>query len=104
MEKGKREFTSGVWAVKDGREDEFVARWSEFAVWTKKYVPGSISFMLLQGKSDSRRFISAGEWQNSEVIAQWRATSEFKQSMTDLRELCDDVQAGDFLLRTSSNY
>ena len=34
-------YTQGVWRVKTGRADEFVAAWIEFAQWTAANANGS---------------------------------------------------------------
>ena len=54
-------FTCGIWTVRDGGEDEFVARWTAL-VSSAEAARGSESFLLIQDRADPHRFISFGAW------------------------------------------
>jgi uncharacterized protein DUF4160 len=48
------DYASGSWFVSAGREDEFIARWTEFPGWTRESAPGLLSARLIQDAADSR--------------------------------------------------
>ena len=85
-------YTSGVWIVKEGREDEFARRWQESADSVALAVPG-LKFMLLRDRENPRRFISLGEgWRNSEQIEAARSTPEFQDAMASIWRM---LESGD---------
>lgn len=96
-------YTSGIWDVKEGKEEAFAKRWEEFASGTKKDTPSGISFLLIQSTSNPKRFISIGEWESSDAVKAWRESADFKKSFAELRELCENIQAGNFTARASSD-
>ena len=53
-------YTQGVWQVKPGRTDEFVAAWIEFADWTSANAEGSGSRTLVRDLAGDHRFVSVG--------------------------------------------
>ncbi len=61
-------YTSGIWTVKDGREDEFARRWQESATASRSSSPTSRSRSYATTRT-RRRFVSLGEgWRNLEQI------------------------------------
>ena len=85
-------YTSGVWIVKEGREDEFARRWQESADSVALDVPG-MKFMLLRDRENPRRFISLGEgWRNAEQIEAARSTPEFQDTMASIWRM---LESGD---------
>ena len=67
-------YTSGVWVVKKGREDDFARRWQESADRLALDFPG-VKFMLLHDRENPQRFISLGEgWRNAAQIEAARET------------------------------
>ena len=61
-------YTSGVWIVKKGREDEFARRWQESSDSVSLDFP-DVTFRLLRDRENPRRFVSLGEgWRNVEQI------------------------------------
>jgi heme-degrading monooxygenase HmoA len=95
-------YTSGDWAVKEGQEEEFIKRWSDFAHWSSENIPGSGDFYLIQDKANPRHFLSFGSWENPDAVADWRGRPEFKQFMGQNKEVCDEFKAGNYTLRVSS--
>ncbi len=74
-------YTSGVWIVKDGREEEFERRWQESVDNLSLDFPG-VKFMLLRDHDDRRRFVSLVEgWRNHEQIEAARAMPSYQDSM-----------------------
>src|SRR5215203_858279 len=72
-----RPYTSGIWTVKPGREEDFVARWRELAEWASVEFPGAGRPTLLRDMDQSHRFVSFGAWQNLEQIEAFRRHAEF---------------------------
>jgi quinol monooxygenase YgiN len=74
-------YTSGVYVVKEGREDEFARRWQESADGASLEFP-DVKFMLLRDAENPRRFLSLGEgWRNVEQIEAARSTPAYQDGM-----------------------
>jgi heme-degrading monooxygenase HmoA len=86
-------YTLGVWQVKPGRADEFVAAWTEFAEWTSAKVEGAGRGQLLRDTVDEHRFVSFGPWESHEAIAKWRADPGWQERVARMRELLDGLEA-----------
>ncbi len=91
-------FTSGRWRAKEGREEDFIAAWDRFAVWTAGAFPASGRPYLLRSEEDPREFVSFGAWPDFETVAAWRGTGEFAAFVAEARELCEEVVPGRFTL------
>jgi len=77
-------YTSGVWIVKKGREDEFARRWQESADRVSLDF-GNVKFQLLRDRENRQRFVSLGEgWRNAEQIEAARSSPSFQDSMTSI--------------------
>jgi quinol monooxygenase YgiN len=74
-------YTSGVWIVKKGREDDFARRWQESSDSVSLDFPG-VSFRLLRDRENPQRFLSMGEgWRNAEQIEAARNVPSFQDAM-----------------------
>jgi quinol monooxygenase YgiN len=74
--------TSGIWIVKEGREDEFVRRWQESADQITLTFP-DLKFQLLRDHENPRRFVSLDEgWRNIEQTEEVRSLPSFQDAMT----------------------
>lgn len=77
-------YTSGVWIVKKGREDEFARRWQESSDSVSLDF-GNVKFQLLRDRENPQRFISLGEgWRNVEQIEAARSSPSFQDSMASI--------------------
>ena len=85
-------YTHGIWTVTPGREEQFVAAWTELAEWTGRDVPGSNWAKLLRDGSAPNRFISFGPWESLDAIEGWRALAGWQQRVRRLRELLDGFE------------
>jgi heme-degrading monooxygenase HmoA len=85
-------YTHGVWTVKPGREEQFVAAWTEFADWTGREVPGSAWAKLMRDSGAPNRFISVGPWESLEAIETWRSNPGWSERVGRLRELLDGFE------------
>lgn len=93
-------YTCGHWTVRDGSEEEFVARWTEL-VSSAEALPGAGSFILIQDRQDPHLFISFGAWDDWTTANGWRESEEFTERMRACRELCEDFRPGDSTLRAA---
>lgn len=74
-------YTSGVFIVKEGREDEFARRWQESTDGSVLEFP-DVKFMLFRDAENPRRFLSLGEgWRNAEQIEAARSTPGYQDAM-----------------------
>lgn len=82
-------YTSGVWIVKKGREDDFARRWQESADRVSLDYP-DITFRLLRDHENSQRFISLGDgWRNTEQIEAARSVPAFQDAMASIWRLLE---------------
>ena len=82
--------TTGVWVVREGREEEFVRRWEESASNLSREFP-DVTFRLLRDHDNARRFVSLGEgWRNLEQVEAARSLPGYQDSMASIWRLLDD--------------
>jgi heme-degrading monooxygenase HmoA len=85
-------YTSAVWNVKEGHEDDFKRRWQESVDAASLELPG-IVFRLLRDIESPRRFTSnAGPWRSLEQISAMRSSPEFHASMAAMEEHLDSYE------------
>jgi len=85
-------YTSGVWNVKEGHEDDFPRRWQESVDAASLELPG-IVFRLLRDAENHHRFTSnAGPWRSLEQISAMRSSPEFQASMASMAEHLDSYE------------
>jgi heme-degrading monooxygenase HmoA len=88
-------YTLGVWRVKAGREDEFVARWRSLAQWTlDEEIHGASHATLVRDHEDPRRFISFGPWGSAEAVERWRAHPGFEERFAKIQETLESFEPG----------
>ena len=82
-------YTSGVYVVKEGREDEFARRWQESADAGALEFP-DVKFMLFRDAENPRRFVSLVEgWRNQEQIEAARSTPGYQDAMAAIWRTLD---------------
>lgn len=82
-------YTSGVWIVKEGSEDEFARRWQASADQLALEFP-EITFRLLRDTENRRRFVSVGgAWRSAEQIEAARNLPSFQEAMADIESLLE---------------
>ncbi len=84
-------YTVGLWRVKAGREDDFVATWQELAHNTQHDFPGT-SAVLLRDRDTPGMFISSGPWESTGEIDAWRGSATFQDGIGKMRELVDSFE------------
>ncbi|HEX9711019.1 MAG TPA: antibiotic biosynthesis monooxygenase family protein [Actinomycetota bacterium] len=88
-------FASGDWHVTSGKEEEFIARWTEFLQWTRKTQPSLTSASLLRDAEDPNHFLSFAEWDDAAARGSWKQSDGFMQHFSACRDLCDDMRGTD---------
>lgn len=90
-------YTLGIWRVKEGREEQFVAAWKELgAIFAALPQPPASKGILLQSTTDPRMFYSFGPWRSAEDIAAMRANVHAQAGIDKLRDLCSEATPGTF--------
>jgi heme-degrading monooxygenase HmoA len=92
-------YTHGVWIVKPGEEDAFVASWTEFVGWAAT-MPGSGTFRLVRNVDQPNTFMSFGPWESFETQQAWKEMPEFRERIGRVRSHCEDFQPSVFELVT----
>ena len=95
-----KEFASGDWLVAEGKEDEFLQRWTEFLDWSKAEAPGFIEAHLLRDEKNPRHFVSLSEWSDEGSRDAWRSHADFRSHLDAARNLCDMFSNSDYGLAT----
>ncbi len=88
-------YTSGVWQVKEGQEENFKSLWKEFADDGIKN-RNTLEAVLLQEYDNPKSFVSFGIWENIESIKQWQNTAEMKVFASKFDKICDIRQIKTF--------
>jgi heme-degrading monooxygenase HmoA len=84
-------YTSGLWRVKPGHEDDFVAAWTSFVEWASSQ-PGSGTFRLTRDVEDPSRYLSFAPWESFEAQSSWKETEEFGVRMRNVRQHVDSFE------------
>jgi heme-degrading monooxygenase HmoA len=93
-------FASGRWLVTEGKEEEFLQRWTEFLRWSKAEASGFIEAHLLRDSESPRSFISLSEWTDAAARQGWKEQPAFRTHLDAARGLCDEFSASDYELAT----
>lgn len=91
MDETNQRFSVGIWLVKPGKEEDFIAAWGGFAKRVFDQNLGAGEVYLLQDLQQPRRFISSGPWDSIQKIEEWRNLPEFKEFFTRAKEICDEI-------------
>jgi heme-degrading monooxygenase HmoA len=95
-------YSYGVWIVKAGREEDFVAGWRELAEWTAANAPGAGIGRLFQDENQPHRFISVGAWDDKDAIAAWRSQLGFQERIGKLRDMLETFTPATLMLRAEA--
>jgi heme-degrading monooxygenase HmoA len=90
-------YSSGVWTVKSGEEDAFLADWKEFVSWAAE-LPGSGEFRLLRDIDLPNRYVSFGSWEDHDAQNAWTQHAEFAERLGRVRAHCDDFTPSSYEL------
>ncbi len=89
-------YTLGVWKVKPGQEQAFIAAWKALAdfFYGLPNPPGPGT--LVQSLDDPTLFYSFGPWRSLEDIQTMRADPRTPEQIGRLAALCDEATPGAF--------
>jgi hypothetical protein len=91
-------FTLGRWVVRPGKQEEFVAAWSELGAFfgSLEHPPPPGSGTLLGSLDDPTLFYSFGPWEHADHVAEMRAHPETPGRIGALVALCTEATPGGF--------
>lgn len=92
-------YTSGLWRVKDGHEEQFVEAWREFVSWAKDQ-PAAGTFRLVRDVEDAARFMSFAPWESFDAQRAWKETDEFAAGLKRVREHVESFEPATYELVT----
>jgi hypothetical protein len=91
-------YTLAMWRVKEGREEEFVDAWKgELAEFFLSLANPPETGTLIRSVEDPQLFYSFGPWRNLGDVREMRSHPRTAEVMGKMRDLCEEVKAGDFL-------
>lgn len=94
-------YASGVWHVKQGNDEEFVQRWTEFLQWSRENYPSMVVANLLRDRGVAGRYMSFSEWTDDAARDAWKQAPEFKTRFGACAALCEDMHGADYDLAVS---
>jgi len=89
-------YASGVWQVKDGKDEEFVKRWTEFLQWSRENFPAMVGAKLLRDRNTAGHYVSFSEWTDPASRDAWKQAPDFKTRITACVELCEKMHGADY--------
>ncbi|MFG2878049.1 antibiotic biosynthesis monooxygenase family protein [Streptomyces sp. NPDC048337] len=98
MSEASNYWASGNWKVSEGKEDEFVDRWTAFLTWTKEANEGFLFARLIRDLGNPGHYVSFASWHDVEAMKAWQDKPEFAEYFGGCRALCEDMQGGGFSL------
>ncbi len=78
-------YSSGMWLVNAGEEDDFVRAWREFAAWARTQ-PGCGTLRLVRDVDEPARYMSFAPWESFEVQRAWKESDGFRDGMARVRQ------------------
>ena len=92
-------YSSGLWVVKPGEDDEFVEAWKGFVGWARE-MDGSQTFRLVRDLDHPDHFMSFAPWDDFETQHAWKQHPEFPERIGRVRRHCEDFQPSTYELVT----
>lgn len=89
-------YTLGVWQVKPGAEEAFVATWKELGVLFMSLPQPPGPGTLVQSVDQPQLFYSFGPWPSFEAVQAMRADSCTPDAIKELSALCSEAKPGTF--------
>lgn len=89
-------YTLGVWRVKPGQEEEFVAAWKALGQIFSELPNPPGTGTLIQSVSDPQLFYSFGPWKRVEDIEEMRSNPRAQTGIQRLISLCAEATPGTF--------
>jgi heme-degrading monooxygenase HmoA len=89
-------YASGTWQVTEGKEEEFVQRWTEFLTWSRRTHPGLRVAHLMRDDEQPGHYLSISEWADEASRAAWRQAPEFRELYGACVALCETSRGADY--------
>ena len=89
-------YTLGVWRVKEGRQDEFVAVWKALGGYFGHLPDPPGEGTLLQSLDEPKQFYSFGPWRSLDDIERMRSDPRTASEIGKLMDLCEEGRPGTF--------
>jgi heme-degrading monooxygenase HmoA len=93
-------YTSGVWTVKPGHEDDFMRAW--FVRWASESA-GAGTFRLVRDLDSPSKFMSFAPWDSFDAQNAWKNLPDFRERIGRVRAHCDDFTPSTYELVTQVN-
>ena len=84
-------FSMALWTMKEGREEEFMEAWTDFARWTNEHQRGTLGIYLMRERSNPHVLVTFGGWESDDDLLRWRGSGEYGEFLARARELCSEV-------------
>jgi heme-degrading monooxygenase HmoA len=84
-------YTTASWKPAEGREDEFVTAWEEFASWASGRL-GAGRLRLMRDLFEEGRYVSFGDWTGLDEVHAWKSSPEFKERMAQVLQHVDEFK------------
>jgi heme-degrading monooxygenase HmoA len=94
-------FSTTNWQVKEGKQEEFIKRWTNFLNWTRETQDGLEAAQLVVDVEDPRRFVSVGEWRDSVARQAWQEAQRFTELFMPCLEVCDNMQGSQYEIKVT---
>jgi quinol monooxygenase YgiN len=91
-----KHFVSGNWHVTNGKEKEFLERWTEFLGWTRATHPSLVSASLIRDEADPGHFVSFAEWDDIAARDAWKNDPGFMERFGSCRALCEGFHGSNY--------
>jgi heme-degrading monooxygenase HmoA len=96
--RGGAVYTSGVWNVKVGKEDEFARGW-QASVDRISLEHSGVVFRLFRDVETRGRFVSlVGPWRSREQVESVRASDSFRKTISEMSDVLDSYELSAFEL------
>jgi len=83
-----------TWLVHPGREDAFIAQWTDLMQWSTQEAPGRMgSIPLYRDLQQPNRFFCPMAWDSTEAITDWRTSQGYQQRLEQIEHLCVEREA-----------
>jgi heme-degrading monooxygenase HmoA len=89
-------YTHALWRVKTGQEERFVEAWKALAQVFSGLPGSSGRGTLIRSVSDPTLYYSFGSWASLEAIEAMRSDPASRESIQQLRELCEEAVPGTY--------
>jgi quinol monooxygenase YgiN len=89
-------YASGTWQVKQGCDQEFIDRWTEFLQWSRANYPSIVVANLIRDRRVPGHYVSFAEWTEEASRDAWKQNPEFTTHFDACFALCEHMSGADF--------